>query len=157
MQIKRNVKVGNIRGAKNLKKAMITVKGIQTNIQNEQDTIELMTEGSFVKKGEYYYIRYDETEISGMEGTITTLKVKEDMVILMRFGSNHSKMIFEKGIRHESNYVTPFGNVFLGVKPQFIDVKLTESGGELNLKYALDLNDKIISSNELHLTVREVN
>lgn len=84
-----------------MKKALITVKGIQKNAQNETDTIELVTEGRFSKKGEYYYIKYDESEISGLDKTTTTLKVGEDSVVLMRFGENQSKMIFEKDVRHE--------------------------------------------------------
>ncbi|SNX53954.1 DUF1934 domain-containing protein [Thermoanaerobacterium sp. RBIITD] len=140
-----------------MRKAVITVKGTQKNAQNELDTIELITEGGFLRKGDYYYIKYDESEISGMDGTTTTLKISEDVVVLMRFGSNQSKMVFEKDKRHESNYVTPYGNVLLGIKPHVIDVKLNENGGELKLKYALDLNENVISDNELHLTVREVN
>jgi uncharacterized beta-barrel protein YwiB (DUF1934 family) len=63
----------------------------------------------------------------------------------------------KKDIRHESSYMTPYGNIMLGVKSDEIDISLTENGGELKLKYALDLNEKILSDNELHLTVREVN
>lgn len=140
-----------------MKKALITVKGTQRNAHNETDTIELITEGEFLKKGEYYYIKYEESELSGLDKTTTTLKVGEDSVVLMRFGENQSKMIFEKDIRHESSYVTPYGNIMLGVKSNEIDISLTENGGELKLKYALDLNEKILSDNELHLTVREVN
>lgn len=150
-----NVQTG--KGEFSLKKALITVKGTQKNAQNETDTIELITEGEFLKKGEYYYIKYDESELSGLDKTTTTLKVGQDSVILMRFGDNQSKMVFEKNTRHESNYVTPYGNIMLGVKSDEIKVNLTENGGELKLKYAIDLDKRVLSDNELHLTVREVN
>jgi hypothetical protein len=32
-----------------------------------------------------------------------------------------------------------------------------ESGGEVNIKYVLDLNNRKVSNNELYLKVREVN
>jgi uncharacterized beta-barrel protein YwiB (DUF1934 family) len=88
-----------VKGEFSLKKALITVKGTQRNAQNETDTIELITEGEFLKKGEYYYIKYEESELSGLDKTTTTLKVGEDSVVLMRFGENQSKMIFEKGYK----------------------------------------------------------
>jgi uncharacterized beta-barrel protein YwiB (DUF1934 family) len=146
-----------VKGEFSLKKALITVKGTQRNAQNETDTIELITEGEFLKKGEYYYIKYEESELSGLDKTTTTLKVGEDSVVLMRFGDNQSKMIFEKDIRHESSYMTPYGNIMLGVKSDEINVCFTENGGELKLKYAVDLDEKVVSDNELYLTVREVN
>ncbi|MDI6604717.1 MAG: DUF1934 domain-containing protein [Thermoanaerobacteraceae bacterium] len=140
-----------------MKKVLVTVKGIQTNDQNEQGIIELVTEGKFLRKGDNYYIKYDESEISGMDGTTTTLKVSDDVITLIRFGSNQAKMIFKKDKRYQLDYITPYGKVLLGIKPYKLFVNMNENGGELEIKYDLDLNKEIVSNNELHLTVREVN
>lgn len=140
-----------------MKKAVISVKGTQKNDRNESDTIELVTEGNFYKKGNTFYVTYNETELSGMDGTTTTLKINDEVVILMRFGSNRSKMVFKKNKRHQADYFTPYGKVLLGVEPSDLYVNMNENGGELVIKYALDLNNEVVSNNELHLKVREVN
>lgn len=140
-----------------MKKAVISVKGTQKNIRDESDTIELITEGNFYMKGNTFYVTYNETELSGMDGTTTTLKISDDAVTLMRFGSNRSKMVFQKNKRHQSDYFTPYGKVLLGVEPSDIYVNMDEKGGELIIKYALDLDNEVVSNNELHLKVREVN
>jgi uncharacterized beta-barrel protein YwiB (DUF1934 family) len=97
-------------GERLLKKAIISVKGTQKNEQNESDTIELITEGNFYIKGNTFYVVYEESELSGMDGTTTTLKITEDKVTLLRFGTNKSKMVFEKNKRYESDYDTPYDN-----------------------------------------------
>ena len=45
---------------------------------DEDDRIELMTYGSFVKKGDTYYITYKETETIGFAGCTTTIKIAAD-------------------------------------------------------------------------------
>ncbi|HHW57595.1 MAG TPA: DUF1934 domain-containing protein [Clostridia bacterium] len=140
-----------------MKKAIISVKGTQKNDRNESDTIELITEGSFYIKGNTFYVVYEESELSGMDGTTTTLKITEDKVTLLRFGTNKSKMVFEKNKKYESDYDTPYGKIPLGILPTDVKVAMSETGGEITIKYALDLNNKTVSDNELYLKVREVN
>lgn len=140
-----------------MKKAIISVKGTQKNDREEVDTIELVTEGNFYIKGNTFYVVYEESELSGMDGTTTTLKITRDKVTLLRFGTNKSKMVFEKNKRHETDYQTPYGKILLGVLSTDVNVNMGESGGEVNIKYVLDLNNRKVSNNELYLKVREVN
>ena len=61
-----------------LNKAIINIRTTQVDINTKQDeVIELITEGKFYKKSDAYYLVYDESEISGMQGTTTTLKIKD--------------------------------------------------------------------------------
>lgn len=54
---------------------LITIKG--TMEQNgENDTVELMTRGNFVQRGNSYYIVYAETEATGYAGCTTTVRVQ---------------------------------------------------------------------------------
>ena len=56
---------------------LITIKG--TMEQNgENDTVELMTRGNFVQRGNSYYIVYAETEATGYAGCTTTVRVSQD-------------------------------------------------------------------------------
>ena len=66
-----------------LNKAIINIRTTQVDINTKQDeVIELITEGKFYKKSDAYYLVYDESEISGMQGTTTTLKIKDNQVVL---------------------------------------------------------------------------
>ena len=46
---------------------MITIKGTQF-ADNEQDSVELTTVGRLYRRGEAYYICYNESEATGFDG-----------------------------------------------------------------------------------------
>lgn len=55
-----------------MKNVMLKIKGKQSPRANEEDTIELITEGKYYDKGNSKYLVYQESELSGMEGCTTT-------------------------------------------------------------------------------------
>jgi len=138
------------------KEVLISVKGMQLNEFGEVDQQELITKGNyFLKKGAFFII-YSESEITGMSGTTTTLKVEPTRVTLNRMGTSAQKQIFERGVHHRCNYITPFGKMIMGVVPSKVEVNLTEIGGSINLEYELEVANEKISDNMLSITVKEV-
>lgn len=138
------------------KEVLVTVKGTQTNDLGEKDTIELVTLGNYFLKNSSYYIMYNETELSGMEGTTTTLKAEPTRVTLNRMGTSEMKQIFEEGVHNEGNYVTPFGSMYMRVLPRKVQVDLDDMGGSINLEYEIELAREKLGYNTLSITVREV-
>ena len=135
-----------------MKNVMLKIRGKQTNLEGEENTIELFTEGKLYTKNGSYYLVYDETEISGMEGSTTTLKIQGKKVSMKRFGSNSSILIFEMGQRHRTEYVTAYGGMTLEVITDKVDVDISETGkGKINLFYKLNLANDMESDN--HLTI----
>lgn len=138
------------------KNVILTVIGTQTNEWGEKDTIELITLGNLYVKNNSIYLLYNETAVSGMEGTTTSVKAEPRRVTLNRMGSAELKQIFEVGILNDGNYVTPFGIMPTRVLPSKVEVDLTEMGGSINLEYELELGQHKVSYNELSITVKEV-
>lgn len=140
-----------------IKDVFINIKGIQ-GIDDETDTIEFMTEGRFgIKNGEYY-ISYDE---SGMLDTGDEVKThiyikNKDSLILQRTGTIKSRMLIEKGKRNICVYGTPQGEMVIGISGECIEHNLNESGGEINLKYSIDSQLRLVSQNEVNISIREV-
>ncbi len=66
------------------KKALIHVLSSVPDAKEKNDSIEVVTPGNFYKKDRNYYAVYEETSISGMEGTTTTLKIGEKNFSLIR-------------------------------------------------------------------------
>ncbi|WP_027717964.1 DUF1934 domain-containing protein [Desulfovirgula thermocuniculi] len=138
------------------KTVLVTIRGTRTSELGEQETIELITKASLYKKKSSFYIVYSESEISGLAGTTTYLKAEPSRVTLKRMGTSELKQVFEEGIHHEANYVTPFGSMWVGVLPWKVEVDLTEVGGSINLEYELELCHQKIGYNQLSITVQEV-
>lgn len=119
-----------------MKRAIISVLSKQ-NIDDEG--IEVVTPGEFFKKDEFYYAAYNETEISGMEGTKTTLKIKNDKVFIIRDGTTSAKMEFQKGKQNVSLYNTPYGVLELKIKTFELDVNVNEVGGSVYIRYHMEM------------------
>lgn len=134
---------------------LINIQGTMEQA-GDVDTVSLITRGSFVQRGGKYFISYKETEATGYEGNVTTVKVEnESKVSMLRFGTAPSQLIIERGRRHVCHYESGFGSVSLGVAADEIHNNLTEAGGEITFSYTLDSGEAQISRNEVKITVQE--
>ncbi len=135
--------------------ALITMKGHQ-NIDGENDTYELTTLGSYIKKGDKYYVSYEGSEATGYENTKTTLKIGDGLVSMIRFGETASQMVFEKKKTYIGYYDTPFGNLSVGVTTRDMKIDIDEDGGEIHLDYFVEINHSASVHNGLHVKIRKV-
>lgn len=133
---------------------MIRVIGVQKNEDGEESTIELATEGTFYNKDGSYYIVYDESEISGLEGATTTVKIEVDRKVTMkRFGTSSANLTFEEGKSFETNYMTAFGDFKMEVKTNTLDIEIAgETGkGKIEIDYDLKISGALTTSNKLKI------
>ncbi|MHB8064604.1 MAG: YwiB family protein [Ruminiclostridium sp.] len=137
------------------KNVIINVKGIQTDLDNDSNTLELITEGKYYQKGNNYYITYKESEVTGMVGTTTTLKVGDGVVSLMRFGKVNSQFVFQKGQKHISSYETEYGNFTIGVYANNVDININDAGGEIRVGYQIEIDSQSTGRNDFYMLIRE--
>ena len=117
------------------KKAIISI--CSTQDIGEKEKIEVVTVGEFSINGDEFIATYDETEISGMEGTKTTLKIKGDKVVLHREGTTSTKMEFQKDNTQVALYNTPYGMLEHKTSTKELDLDVNEKGGNISIKYHL--------------------
>ncbi len=134
---------------------LITIDSKYT-IGDEVESVSLSTFGDFWQSDDKYYITYKETKATGYDGDITTLTVEnQSRATLERRGKTNSRLVMETGQKHICHYDTGFGDNRIGIFTDVIDNRLSQNGGALKLRYTLDLNSNAISTNELHITVKE--
>ncbi|MCL2856698.1 MAG: DUF1934 domain-containing protein [Oscillospiraceae bacterium] len=137
------------------KDVLINIKSVQSS-EDDYDIIELFTTGQYYKRGGCFYISYEESESTGYEGSTTTLKVEpEKMVTLVRTGTANSQLIVERGVRHQCHYDVGYGDLLVGVQGSRIKSTLAEDGGNLEIKYSLDINSMYASENEMYIQIKE--
>lgn len=119
---------------------------------NEKDKIQVVTPGKFYKKNDSYYAVYDETEISGMEGTTTTLKISDEKVSLIRMGTTSTKMNFKNKLNDVILYNTPYGMLELEVQTKSLDINMNDDGGRVFIDYNLGMIGE-----EMQNTLLEIN
>ncbi|QEK13270.1 DUF1934 domain-containing protein [Crassaminicella thermophila] len=137
-----------------MKKVMLKIEGMQKNMDGEENTIELFTEGKLYEKGDYIYLIYEETEVSGMEGCTTTVKLSKDKISMKRFGALKSEIIFEKGKRFNTNYHTPYGTFNMEVLTKEIEYSITDAKkGDIRIEYFVNLQGMAESTNKLNIKI----
>lgn len=134
---------------------MIRVEGSQKNSDGEESKIQLATMGNVYEKNQHIYVVYEETEISGMEGTTTTLKIDENnRVCIKRYGNTASQMIFEEGKRHTSDYRTLYGDFKMEVLTNLLDVQIDSKAlrGTIKIHYDLSISGLVETQNQLYIS-----
>ena len=139
------------------KDVVISIKGMQTYEGNDPDTVELVTAGRLMKDKAGYTLSYQESEITGLEGTLTTIQVEGEQVTLMRMGEFNSQMVFQEGRRHLSMYNTPYGAMSVGVNTRHLLADLSDKGGDIEIDYAIEIDHAIAGRSVFQIKVREAN
>lgn len=137
------------------KQVIISVRGLQNVVDSGEDTIELVTAGRLRRSDAGYVIEYDESELTGMEGTKTAFQVEPNRVTLLRSGMVNSQMIFEVGRQHLSMYEIAGGALSIGVNTRRLRTNIDDNGGTLDIQYGIDIDNATIGVNTVHLTVKE--
>jgi uncharacterized beta-barrel protein YwiB (DUF1934 family) len=117
--------------------------------------VELTTTGLLSRTENGYCITYQESALTGMEGTSTSLQISPRRVVITRTGQLNSQIVFEKDVRHLSLYSTPMGQLEVGVATRRLYSTINDQGGELEVDYAIDIDHQLTGKNYFSLTVRE--
>lgn len=135
------------------KNTLISITSIQWQ-DGEKSETELLTQAEVILNKNSGTIIYEDTEATGFEGSVTTIKVKGNKeASVIRTGSANSFMSLEVGNRHFCQYGTPFGSMQIGIYTDSIENTLSENG-RLYLKYTLDVNASYLSDNELIINIK---
>ncbi len=134
---------------------IISIKGSQLYEGQAPDVTELVTGGTLRREKEGYTIAYQETELTGLEGTTTKLRIEGPKVTLLRQGSVNSQMVFEVGRKHLSMYETPYGALAVGIETRRMKNTVDEAGGELEIDYAIEIDNLLAGKSQFQLNVKK--
>lgn len=135
-----------------MKKAIISV--ISKQNEDDGDSIEVVTPGQYYEKNGLFYAVYKETEISGMEGTTTTLKISKDSFWLIRLGSTSTKMEFNNNKEGFSLYNTPYGVLQIKINTKELDINVDEHGGDVKVNYDLSVEGQQAHNTTLSIKIK---
>lgn len=122
--------------------------------RKRKNETELRTEGTYEQNGTTWCVSYEESEVTGFEGSTTEITGTDGhCVSIVRTGAANSNLMIETGKKHYCIYGTPFGDITVGVFTHKIEDHLTADGGQLYLRYTLDANASFLSENEIYLQI----
>ncbi len=139
-------------------KYILSIKGLQVyDDQDDNTDIRLTTEADFENQDGVYFIDYEESEITGLEGTKTMIEVGENYVSLQRKGNVNTHMLFMKDRKTSTYYNTPYGDLTIGIFTDKLDIDVNDDGGKINVDYYLDVNSSTSSKNNFEIEIRRHN
>ena len=136
------------------RKVMLSVCGKQAYMDQEPESLELVTEGTMTFRNNGWDISYEESELTGLQGVTTTFRVEPGKVLLTRTGKLQSQMVFEEGVPHDTLYQMSFGTLMMTVKATFVFFDIVEDGGTIDLSYNLDIENTEAGIIDYHLDIR---
>ena len=123
--------------------------------EHAAETAELTTAATLdTDKDGRIFIKYRESELSGMEGTTTTLTflaADRSVFTILREGAVRSTLVLEKGRFHNSLYETPVMPLDITTMTYALENDITEAGGRLFADYSLRIGG--ITTSRTKLTV----
>ena len=135
---------------------IISIKGKQLYAESGPDEMELVTSGVLKRDSRGgFMVSYQESELTGLEGTTTKLHVHGGRVTLLREGGVNSQMVFQEGRRHLSMYETPYGELSIGVNTKRMRSTLGEAGGDLEIDYAIEIDNLLAGHNLFRMNVKK--
>ncbi len=133
---------------------LLTLCGKQNYLDQDPEVIQLTTEGTLEKTETGWNISYEESELTGLKGVITTFFIQPGEITLERKGPLKSQMQFRQGEYHHSLYQMEFGALQITVYASKVAYDLSEIGGSVDLVYAIDIENTASGLIEYHLDVK---
>ena len=109
--------------------------------EGESDVLEINTLGTLTVDGGRVTFSYNETESTGMEGSVTAvtyLDSNPDVVSMIRVGTVSATLVFEEGQRHHCIYNTPIMPFEICVRTKKV-VNRHSINGTLELDYIIEI------------------
>lgn len=128
------------------KEVLIHVRGLQMiDNQGEQEPIEIVVPGEYYYRNGSHYLKYEEIMDETASPTINYIKMSPKGMEVRKKGLVNVHMVFEQGKKNMTYYTTPFGTLQMGIAATAMELHESESGLDMKVDYALDMNEEHVA------------
>ena len=137
------------------KKVLATISSTQ-RVDSESEQVELTTAAVY-RSGKFFHeICYEESQATGLEGSVTTVRLDGDgTVSVRRSGRTDSLLLIKEGETNLCAYDTGYGQAMLGITGTRVHSTLDDGKGALRFLYSLTVDGALLSENEVSITLKE--
>lgn len=135
------------------KDCLVAISSTQHFEGCNEEQIDLVTCATLYEKQGKFYVSYDESELTGMDGTHTTVKLEGKAVTLIRTGTFPSHMQFRESERQVGLYETAVGAMTISIYAGRVDNTVGEHGGQLAIDYTVELDNNMVGEHHFEMVV----
>ncbi|MCL2627682.1 MAG: DUF1934 domain-containing protein [Oscillospiraceae bacterium] len=139
-----------------MKKVLISIKGLPVFAESDDEAFELMTEGEYKQTDDISTFSYIENPFTGQDGLLTTFAVEPDRIVLSRGDEMSSDMIFSEKQKHHFLYNTPFGSVMMGIDTHSIKKNMENDSGNIEIRYDIEVDNVAVSRNLFKINIKSL-
>ncbi|MDR2770937.1 MAG: DUF1934 domain-containing protein [Clostridiales Family XIII bacterium] len=137
---------------------MLKIIGSQITRDAGDEPMEFITEGKYAEDKGSVLLSYAESELSGIEGCTTSLRIADGKIKMERYGSLigvDTAIEFEQGRRFKGYYDTPFGSIEMEVLTNSVEdnIERKDASGYLSIDYNICLKGLAESRSRLKIEI----
>ena len=138
------------------KDVLVSISGLQFDGGETEnpETIESITKAEYYKRNSHHYVVYDEVTEGSDKVTKNIIKFADGMLSVSKRGLMNVNMIFEENKKNMANYVTPYGNLLIGIDARVVDMEEMEDRIRVSVQYGLEINYEHMADCSLILDIR---
>ncbi len=132
---------------------LISITGVQLS-ENGPQEVEMMTVGDYFGKNGRHYVMYEEVLEDGSGSVRNTIRIGPGVLAITKKGPASTRMVFEKDKKNLACYMTPFGQMMIGLHTRDLRVRVEEDLIQAEVDYALEINYTHVSDCSITVAVR---
>lgn len=137
------------------KEVLLALKGLQFAMDEEgAQALETITPAEYYKKNNSHYVIYDEVAEGFGDSTKNIIKFTDSQMEVTKRGLVNVHMVFEEKKKNMTSYVTPFGNILIGIDTDQVDIKEDPDRINVNVAYSLEANYEHMADCRIEMNIR---
>lgn len=132
----------------------LSLKGLQMESGEEAQEMETITPAEYYRKKDSHYVIYEEMTEGFSEKTRNMIKFRDSYLEVSKKGLINVHMVFEKNKKNMTSYMTPYGNILIGIDTESVLLKESEEQIRLLVEYSLEANYQHLADCKIELELQ---
>ncbi len=139
---------------------LLTISGLHEmgdlDIQTEEnEVLETITPAKYYLKNGKHYVLYDEVMEGSPDVIKNKIKITEGRVLeIIKTGATNSHMIFEEGKSNLTIYDTQYGQFFLDMHTDVLEIFEEEDEISVKVEYGMSMNNQKVADCKVFMNIK---
>ena len=136
------------------KDIFLSLKGLQIENSEQAQELETITPADYYLRNGSHYVIYDEVTEGSEENTRNMIKFNDSCVEVSKKGLVNVHMVFEENKKNMTSYMTPYGNILIGIDTGSIFVEEEEKRIHVEVAYTLEANYQYLADCRIEMNIK---
>lgn len=136
------------------KDIFLSLKGLQIENSEQAQELETITPADYYLRNGSHYVIYDEVTEGFEENTRNMIKFNDSCVEVSKKGLVNVHMVFEENKKNMISYMTPYGNILIGIDTGSIFVEEEEKRIHVEVAYTLEANYQYLADCRIEMNIK---